>query len=109
MMQIRFYANLRTLTGRSNLELSAAGLQTLRQLFERLTELYPEIKPHLLDEFGNLRPDVPIFVNGRNPRLTSAGLDIILEPEDEISLFSPIASGRMNVEGMRASTLGEQE
>ena len=104
-MKIRFYANLRMLVDQATLDLPARDIQTLRQLFEHLIGLYPRIEPHLLDTHGNLRSDVPIFVNGRNPRLTDAGLDMALKPEDEISLFSPIASGRMNVEGMRVAAL----
>jgi len=108
-MQIKFYANMRTLIGHSSLDLSAADLRSLQQLLLRLIELYPEIEPHLLDAYGKLRSDVPIFINGRNPRLISPSLDIFLEPEDVISIFSPIASGRMNVEVMRSATPDEKE
>ncbi|MFC1996624.1 MoaD/ThiS family protein [Chloroflexota bacterium] len=108
-MQIRFYANMRTITGQSVLNISEEVIQTLPQLFEHLISLYPEIRTHLLDESGNLRQDVPIFCNGCNPRLTDMGQEIILENEDVISLFSPISSGRMNVEVLRSSASGEQE
>ena len=108
-MQIRFYANLRTITDHPILDFSGTDIRTLRQLFEHLIVLYPEISPHLLDMHGNLRRDVPIFVNGRNPRLSKAGLDVVLEPTDVVSLFSPIASGRMNVEAMRDFKPGEEE
>jgi len=50
-----------------------------------------------------------IFVNGRHQRLTEAGIDIRLKPEDVISLFSPIASGKMNVEALREPAFGRQE
>lgn len=108
-MQIRFYANLRTIADNPTLDISEPGIRTLRELFERLVELYPEIALHLFDDRGGLRSDVPVFVNGRNPRLTDAGLDAVLKPDDEISLFSPISSGRMNVEGMRADNFVEKE
>jgi molybdopterin converting factor small subunit len=108
-MQIRFYANLRAIADNAILDISEPGVRTLRELFERLVELYPGIALHLLDERGSLRSDVPVFVNGRNPRLTNAGLDVVLKPDDEISLFSPISSGRMNVEGMRADNFVEKE
>jgi len=81
----------------------------MRNLFEHLYDIYPEIRSHLLGENGDLRQDVPVFVNGRNPRLMNAGLDMALKSEDEICLFSPISSGRMNVEVMRSSTSSEQD
>ena len=108
-MQIRFYANLRTVTGHDVLDISNPSVRSLGQLIDYLITIYPEITPLLLDEHGNLPGDIPIFVNGRNPRLDSSGLDLALEPEDVISIFSPIASGRMNVEVMRAATLIENE
>jgi molybdopterin converting factor small subunit len=108
-MQIRFYANFRSITDHDVLDLTDPGICNLRQLFDNLVASYPEISPHLLDERGELYPDVPIFINGRNPRLTNSGLDVVLEPEDVISLFSPISSWRMNVEVMRSSSSGEQE
>ena len=106
-MKVCFYANLRTITNLSNLTLDEAGIDTLRQLIGYLIELYPEMVQQLLDSLGNVRSEVPIFVNGRNPRLEKDGLDIALGSEDVISIFSPIASGRMNVEVMRDAKLSE--
>jgi len=109
MIHIHFYANLRTITGKSNLDLPSSSTHTLCKLLERLMEIFPEMRFRLMDEHGNLWPDVPIFVNGRNPRLTSEGINLALEPDDVISIFSPIASGRMNVEVMRMPGRDEQE
>jgi hypothetical protein len=76
-------------------------LDTLRKFVAFLVAKYPDAKFHLLDEQGNLRPDVPIYVDGRNPRLTQGGIDAPLKPNSIISFFSPISSGRMNVEVLR--------
>jgi MoaD family protein len=108
-MEIRFFSNLRTLVGLSFLEVSNPDIDTLDRLFDWLTGKYPEIKFHLLNDQGNLRPDVPVFVNGRNPRLFESGITRKLNREDVISLFSPISSGTMNVEVMREPTYGKQE
>jgi molybdopterin converting factor small subunit len=101
MPVIRFYANLRTLANRSSLKLDSASFLTLPAVLAELIRLFPEMNSHLLDPHGNLRQDLPIFVNGRNPRLHSAGIESILREDDIISIFSPIASGRMNVEVLR--------
>ena len=108
-MQIRFYANLRTLTNRSVLDLPNPKIDSLGQLIEYLVKNYPNTASLLLDEKGELPGDVPIFVNGRNPRLDESGMDQLLDPKDVISIFSPIASGRMNVEGMRDAMPSESE
>ena len=109
MIYIRFYANMRTITGRAGVEIAHSNAGTLHELLLRLTDLFPGLHNLLLDERGSLYQDVPLFVNGRNPRLTSAGINTPLKPDDVISLFSPISSGRMNVEVLRTSAIDEQE
>ena len=100
-MRIRFYANMRPITGRELFDVAdLSGVITLRDLFIYLVERFPNIHQHLFDANNNLRQDIPIFVNGRNPRLDGA-MDTPLHADDIISLFSPISSGKMNVEVMR--------
>ena len=100
-MQIRFYANMRALVGREAIDVADLGRgMTLRDLFTDLVERFPELHPQLFSPDNNLRQDVPIFVNGRNPRLDGA-MEAPLQAGDVISLFSPISSGKMNVEVMR--------
>ena len=100
-MQVRFYANMRTIVGQEKFDIDGLnGDVTLRVLFEQLAGRFPVIHPHLFDAQNNLRQDVPIFVNGRNPRLDGA-MDALLGPDDVISLFSPISSGKINVEVLR--------
>ena len=99
-MQLRFYANMRTTVGKTSLEI-AESAATFRDLLALLVEKYPETAFHLLDADGNLRPDVPVYVDGRNPRLTAAGIDTPLRPDSTVSFFSPISSGKINVEVLR--------
>ena len=100
-MQASFYANMRTVIGISSLNVDDAGVDTFRKLVAYLVKLYPDVEFHLLDSNGDLRQDVPVYVDGRNPRLMKAGLDAPLKPDSVVSFFSPIASGRMNVEVLR--------
>jgi molybdopterin converting factor small subunit len=101
MPVIRFYANLRSLTNQPSIKLTSTSFPTLRAVLVELIRLFPGMDSHLLDHDGSLRQDLPIFINGRNPRLHSDGIDSMLGEEDVISIFSPIASGRMNVEVLR--------
>lgn len=99
-MQLRFYANMRTTVGKPSLEI-AESVASFRDLLALLVEKYPDTAFHLLDSHGNLRPDVPVYVDGRNPRLTAAGIDTPLQPDSTVSFFSPISSGKINVEVLR--------
>ena len=108
-MQLRFYANMRTTVGMPLLEINEAAVDSIRKLIMLLVEKYPETAFHLLDEHGELRPDVPVYVDGRNPRLSSVGMDTPLKPDTVISFFSPISSGKLNVEVLREPTYGKKE
>ena len=103
-MQARFYANMRTAVGMSALDVDVREVDTLRKLVAFLVAKYPDAKFHLLDEQGVLRPDVPVYVDGRNPRLLKDGIDTPLQADSVISFFSPISSGKMNVEVLREPT-----
>ncbi|HLE91965.1 MAG TPA: hypothetical protein VI753_12510 [Anaerolineales bacterium] len=100
---------MRTVVGTSTLDVDNMGVDTFRKLVIFLVELYPDSKFHLLDERGDLRPDVPVYVDGRNPRLMKDGIDALLQPDSIVSFFSPISSGRMNVEVLREPSFGKRE
>jgi molybdopterin converting factor small subunit len=100
-MQARFYANMRTIIGIPSLDVDDARVDTFRKLIAFLIEQFPNVKQHLLDSNNSLRQDVPVYVDGRNPRLLTAGIDTPLRPDSIVSFFSPISSGRMNVEVLR--------
>ena len=108
-MQLRFYANMRTVIGRTSLEINDESVDTFHKLLNVLVETYPDAVPHLLDERGSLRPDVPVYVDGRNPRLLKDGIDSALQSGSVISFFSPIASGKMNVEVLREPNSSKRE
>ena len=108
-MQVRFYANMRTTIGRSSLEINDTSVDSFRKLIVLLVEEYPDARFHLLDDRGDLRQDVPVYVDGRNPRLLKEGIDAPLQSDSVVSFFSPISSGRMNVEVLREPTFGKKE
>lgn len=108
-MQAKFYANMRTTIGETSLEIRDGGVDSFRKLVAYLIELYPHVKFDLLDLNGDLRQDVPVYVDGRNPRLMQLGIDAPLQPDSIVSFFSPISSGKMNVEVLREPNFRNKE
>lgn len=98
---------MRTVIGMSSLTIEDAQVNTFRKLVALLVKKFPESKFHLLDADDVLRRDVPVYVDGRNPRLSPAGIDTPLKPDSIVSFFSPISSGRMNVEVLRKPSFGK--
>lgn len=66
---------------------------TVRHLLDRLVELRPALAERMLDEDGNIPRFVNVFVNGRDIRHLK-GLDTPVRPDDEVTIFPPLAGGR---------------
>ena len=64
---------------------------TLGTVIERLNRDYPGLRDRLLDETGDFRSGVNVYVNGEDVRFLN-GLATRLGPDDEISIV-PAAGG----------------
>jgi len=101
-MRVEFYGIYRTMAAGKSLEFDSCTGLTVRDILKNVGGRFPALMNELFDERGELYPYIPLYVNGRNPRLLEHGLDSPLEADDVLSLFSPISSGRMNVEVLRS-------
>ncbi len=103
-MRIEFYGTMRNLTNRTAADLDERQITSVNQVFEWLYQEFPQIRIELLDQEGRLASQIPVYVNGRNPRLRLNGLDEPLQSEDVVCLFSPISSGKINVEVLKQAS-----
>ena len=87
---VRIPTQLRTLTGgEGEIPLEAA---TVREAVKQLDTQYPGIGERLLDEDGNLRRFVNVFVNDEDVRFLS-GLDTELTDGTTLSVVPAVAGG----------------
>ena len=100
-MRVDFYGVYRPMVGAHSIEL--AGDLNLRQVLDIVVTRYPVLRAELLDGGGQVYPWIPLYINGRNPRLWIDGLDRPIGAAEVVSIFSPIASGKINVEEARKS------
>jgi molybdopterin synthase sulfur carrier subunit len=82
-------AVLRGFTGRAR-EVPGRGA-TLREVVANLEADHPGLGPYLVDEQGQQRPSVNLFVNDQNAR-SLLGLDTPLKDGDTVAIV-PSASG----------------
>ena len=68
---------------------------TLEQAVEALTEEYPVLKKHLLDDHGKIRSFIKVFI-GEDDIKSLDGLDTELSENDVVSIVPAIAGGSEN-------------
>ena len=87
---VRIPTPLRRMTnGESKVEMDSSNLG---ELVEKLDSAYPGFKDRLVDENGDLRYFVNIYVNGEDVRFLK-GLDTATKTGDEVSIVPAVAGG----------------
>jgi molybdopterin synthase sulfur carrier subunit len=109
VMQANLYGTLRLITGKKTVLVELPSGATVRELLEEIIRQFPAMQPELMEDDSSLRKDLPLFVNGRNPRLLPDSIESPLQPGDIVSLFSPVSSGRMSVGALRQHASGKKE
>ena len=88
---VRIPTPLRRMTnGEAKVELESSNVA---ELVEKLDSSYPGFKDRLVDENGELRYFVNIYLNGEDVRFLQ-GLDTSTNSGDEISIVPAVAGGR---------------
>ncbi|ADC90010.1 MoaD family protein [Thermocrinis albus DSM 14484] len=89
---VRIPTPLRRITnGQGEVQVSA---NSIKEAIEKLEELYPGIKERLLDEKGELRRFVNLYLNDEDIRFLK-GLDTELKDGDVLSIVPAIAGGSL--------------
>ncbi|WBL35592.1 MoaD/ThiS family protein [Tepidiforma flava] len=89
-VNVRIPQPLRPLTG--NQSTVTADGATLEALVANLESAYPGIKERMVDEAGQIRRFVNIYVNGDDVRFLD-GMQTALKDGDEVSIVPAVAGG----------------
>ena len=92
-MKVNFYANFRQAVGTKSIELDLSEGSPLQALIEEIIRLHPGLRPLLLNDNGQLRPHVHVFINGRDSQYLPAGIATPLSTGDKVDIFPPVAGG----------------
>ena len=88
---VRIPTPLRKLTNEQDVVTGDGG--TLMACIDGLDGSYPGLKERLLDETGDLRRFVNIYINGEDVRFAD-GVNTALKAGDEVSIVPAVAGGR---------------
>jgi len=89
-VRVRVPTPLRTLTG-GQADVNAEG-ESVSAIISHLEATYPGMATRILDEGGEVRRFVNLFVNGEDIRFLS-GTDTTLKSGDEVSIVPAMAGG----------------
>jgi molybdopterin synthase sulfur carrier subunit len=103
---VHAYGTLRLVVGGKNVVVDVPPGASILDVLLAAARAYPGLDELMFDARGQVRADFPVFVNGRNPRLLPESIHQALGAQDVLSLFSPVSSGRMNVEVLRTPRPG---
>ncbi len=87
---VRIPTPLRKLTNEQDVVSSDGG--TLMACIEALDQQFPGLKERLLDETGELRRFLNVYVNGEDVRFQD-GMQTALSAGDEVSIVPAVAGG----------------
>jgi molybdopterin synthase sulfur carrier subunit len=88
MPLVKLYANLRSATGKKEVQVSG---KNIRGVLEHLTQDYPGLAPFLF-EHGKPRSRVILTVNGQAVDIETS-LEPPLSEDDQLAIFPPVAGG----------------
>jgi MoaD family protein len=92
-MQVRVYATLRPIVGGATIPTEVKPGQTVGDLVAEMTSRWPDLRPEMVDDQGNLLRRIQIFINGRSIGHMH-GTDTIIPENASIAIFPPVGGGR---------------
>ena len=90
-VKVKIPTPLRNLTNGQDV-VTTNGTATLRAAVEELEAQFPGLSERLLDDSGELRRFVNVYVNGEDVRFLD-GLDTALKAGDDVSIVPAVAGG----------------
>jgi sulfur-carrier protein len=92
-VNVSFFATLRQVVGERSADVPVPAGGTVRDVLRSATDLYPGLRPLLLDDSGALLGNVHVIVNGRDVWYLSHGLETPLVETDKVLFFPAVGGG----------------
>jgi len=91
-MEWRLFATLAEAAGNDTVEVDIDGEATLREAFDALLKIHPDLEPEVLDEDERLYDHVRLLVDGHDP-FNEDGWGTVVNGGSELALFPPVSGG----------------
>jgi len=91
-LELRFFATYRAAVGQKILDREFEAGVTVGEVLEAIESEFPELAGDILDEDGDIQPQLSVLKNGREV-VHMEGTATTLEDGDRLSIFPPVAGG----------------
>ena len=91
-LELRFFATFRAAVGQKELRRAFDADATVGDVLAGIESEYPELAGELLDDDGDIGPQLSVLKNGREV-VHLDGPETDLDAGDRVSVFPPVAGG----------------
>ena len=91
-LELRFFATFRAAVGRKEVTREVDADATVGGVLAALEADHPGLEGELLDDDGDIQPQLSVLRNGREV-VHLSGTETALEDGDRLSVFPPVAGG----------------
>lgn len=92
-MNVNFFATLRAIVGQKTIQVEMPPGATARQLIDLVVRDYPDLRPELIDENGDFRSHMKMFINGREVVYLEDDFSYVMKATDKVDIFPPVGGG----------------
>ncbi len=92
-MQFNLYATFRLIAGIKTFQIDLPEGTTVREAVHAVVDQRPVLRPHWLDEAGEIHAHVHIFINGQDVQNMEKGDGTPLQTGDVLDFFPPVGGG----------------
>jgi molybdopterin synthase sulfur carrier subunit len=93
MIKVRLFATFRLLAGIKSLDLDLPAGTSVQDAVLAIVEQIPLLRPHWLDESGELHAHVHILLDGEDVTTLPDGLQSQLMADSALDFFPPVVGG----------------
>lgn len=92
-MEWKLFADLADHVDEEPVHVEARDAGTVGEALAALLEDHSALEERVLDEDGDLKPQINVLRNGRNVQTQEEGLETPVAEGDELALFPPVSGG----------------
>jgi molybdopterin synthase sulfur carrier subunit len=93
MIQVNLIATFKMIAGKNGLTLDLPEGKTVKDAVTAVLLKVPALRPHWLNDQGEIHAHVHIYLNGDDVNTLLDGMETVLKNNDELDFIPPVAGG----------------